>query len=151
MNHLPFTIALLGALAIVPATALAMEPYLPKTQKAFNSVDADKNGKITPAEITPRAEKRFDRYEADHNGEVTQAEIDAALKAALERQRARILASLDADKNGTITRAEYDAAVDRLIAAADTDKDGSLSLAEARKYKVAKAAKPATPTGETSN
>ncbi len=151
MNRLTLTLALLGSVALVPATAAAMEPYLPKTQKSFNAVDADKNGKITASEITPKAGKRFDRFDADKNGEVTPAEIEAVLKAALEKQRDRILAALDADKNGTISRTEYDERVDRLVADADADKDGGLSIDEARKYRVAKITKPATATGESSN
>jgi Ca2+-binding EF-hand superfamily protein len=150
MRRLTLTLALLGPLAFIPA-ASAMEPYLPKTQKSFNAVDADKNGKITAAEITPRAGKRFDRFDADKNGAVTPAEIEAVLKAALERQRDRIMAGLDADKDGTISRTEYDASVDKMLAAADGDKDGGLSLDEVRKSRVAKIAKPATATGETAN
>jgi Ca2+-binding EF-hand superfamily protein len=150
MTRLTLTLAVVGSLAFVPAAG-AMEPYLPKSQKSFDTVDADKNGKITAAEMTPKAGKRFDRFDADKSGDVTPAEIEAVLRAALEKQRDRILAALDADKNGTISRTEYDATVDKLVADADADKDGSLSMAEVRKSKVAKIVKPATSTGETSN
>lgn len=149
MTRLTFTLALLGSIAIVPATACAMEPFLPKTTKSFGKIDADSNGKITPGELTPRAEKRFERMDTDRNGEVTAAEIDAAFKAALEKRRDRLMTSLDTDKNESISRAELDAAVDKLLAAADVDHDGGVTLDEAKKFRVAKTAKPAT--GETVN
>jgi hypothetical protein len=147
MKRIAITLALLCGFAAVPA--LAMEPYLPKTPKAFGKADNDGNGKVTAAELKPLAEKRFKRLDKDGNGAVTEAEIDAALLKAMENRRGRILAKLDADKNGTITRAELDGFVETIVAAADGDHDGGLTLEEALNYKVAKLRKPAT--GETSN
>ena len=95
MTRLTLTFALLGSLAIIPATAFAMEPYLPRTSGSFGKLDADSNGKITPAELAPKAEKRFDRLDADRNGEVTAAEIDAAFKAEFDKRRDRMVANLD--------------------------------------------------------
>jgi hypothetical protein len=128
---------------------MAMEPYLPRTPKAFGKADADGNGKVTAAEIAPLAEKRFARLDKDGNGAVTAAEIDAALMRALERRRGRILAKLDADKDGIVSRAELDRFVEAMVASADGDQDGGVSLAEALNSRVAKLKKPAT--GETSN
>lgn len=144
MSRITLAIALLGSMAIVPATAFALEPYLPKNPKAFSRADADANGKITSAELTPRAEKTFASVDADHDGRVTAAEIDADLKRAMERRRDRILASLDTDKDGAISKAELDAGVAKLVTSADADSDGGVSLEEARKYRVAKTLKPAT-------
>ena len=149
MNRLTLALTIIGSMAIVPATAFAMEPYLPKTAKSFTKADTDANGKITSAELAPRAEKRFESLDADHNGQVTAAEIDTALQKAMALRRDRILAALDGNKDGQVSRTELDSSVDRLVAAADVDHDGGVSLQEARKYRVAKVAKPAT--GETSN
>ena len=151
MTRLTLALTLFGAMTVVPATAFAMEPYLPKSPKAFTKVDVDANGKVTAAEITPRAEKRFDRVDADRNGAVSAAEIEASLKKAMERRRDRILADLDTNKDGAISRAELDASVDRLIAAADADRDGGVTLDEAKSYRLAKLRKPATPAGEQAN
>ena len=149
MNRFAFALALLGSMAIVPAAALAMEPYLPKSPKAFSKADADSNGKVTASEIAPLAGKRFVRLDADKDGAVSAAEIDASLTRALERRRDRMLANLDADKNGTISRAELDGYVAKLVDAADGDHDGGVTLEEARNSRVAKLKKAAT--GETSN
>jgi hypothetical protein len=149
MTRFAFAFALMAGVAMAPVPGQAMEPYLPRTPKSFSKVDADQNGKVTPAEIVPLAEKRFARMDGDKNGAVTSAEIDAALKLALERRRDRILAKLDADKDGVITRDELDRSIETMVAAADGDKDGGLSFEEVRKSRVAKLKKPAT--GESSN
>ncbi len=149
MTRFALAFALMAGVAMAPAVPHAMEPYLPKTPKAFGKVDADQNGKVTAAEITPLAEKRFIRLDGDKNGSVSSAEIDTALKLALERRRDRILAKLDADKDGVITRTELDRSVEAMVAAADGDRDGGVSLDEARNYRVAKLKKPAT--GERPN
>jgi Ca2+-binding EF-hand superfamily protein len=135
---LKFAIALLGSITILPATAMAMEPYLPTSPRAFSKADADANGKVTAAELTPFAERRFARLDSDKNGAVTAAEIDTALSQAVERRRDRILAKLDADKNGAISGDELDRFVDALVASVDSDRDGGVSREELRDYRVAK-------------
>ncbi len=149
MTRFACAFALLAGLAIAPATGLAMEPYLPKSPKSFGKADADRNGKVTAAELRPLAERRFARLDADRNGAVSDAEIDQALQKALDRRRGRILAKLDADKNGSVSRAELDRFVDTMVAAADGNGDGGVTLEEALNSRVAKLKKPAT--GETSN
>lgn len=144
MKRLTIAIALLAGLAAAPAAALAMEPYLPKSEKSFRKLDADANGSVTAAEIAPRAAKRFLRLDADGDGAVTAAEIDATLTRALERRRDRIMAYLDQDKDGRVTRAELDGFVEQLVSRADSDRNGGVSLDEAINYRVAKLKKPAT-------
>jgi Ca2+-binding EF-hand superfamily protein len=149
MTRLSLALALFAGITAVPSAALAMEPYLPKSPKSFGKLDADANGKVTAAEIAPRAEKRFTRMDADRNGAVSAAEIDAALQAAMERRRNRMMSALDADGNGLISRAELDSFVEKMVAAADTDHDGGVTFDEVRNFQVAKSRK--TATGETPN
>ncbi len=144
MSRIAMIFALLAAIAAVPATAFAMEPYLPKSPRSFGHVDDNADGKLTTPELETRAIRRFDRFDTDHNGTVTPAEIDATLQKALEKRRERLLARLDADHNGAITKTEIDAYVQKLLTQADADGDGGVTLAEARNFKLAKAAKPAT-------
>lgn len=144
MSRIAMIFALLGAIAAVPATAFAMEPYLPKSPKTFGHVDDNADGKLTMPEIETRAIRRFDRYDTDHDGAVTSAEIDATLQKALEKRRERLLAKLDANHDGTIRKTEIDAYVQELLTEADSDGDGGVTLAEARNFKLAKAQKPAT-------
>ena len=148
MNKLTIMFALLSGVAAVPATAWAMEPYLPRSAGSFDRLDADKDGRVTSREIMPKAEARFFRMDADNNGEVSAAEIDAALAKAIERRCDRVLAALDPDKSGAVSKAELDQFVDALVKGADGDGDGAVTFEEARKFRVAKARKPATGEGE---
>ena len=116
--------------------ALAVEPYLPRSARSFAFLDGNKDGKMTPEEISPRAKKRLLRYDADGNGAVSAAELDAVMKQALERRRTRIMMVLDADKDGAITEAELDKFMEAMFNEADTDKDGGVSIEEAQNFKV---------------
>jgi Ca2+-binding EF-hand superfamily protein len=132
-----FIIVALG-LAGIAGAAIAAEPRLPRVQKFFERMDADKDGKVTLAEFAPLAEKRFLREDADKDGQVTTAEIDEALKKQMERRRNMMLAAMDADRNGTITKAELDQFVSAMVKGADANADGGVSLDEARMFKAAK-------------
>ena len=127
-------LACTAALIVLGAShiAFANEPFLPRSERAFASLDADRDGKVTVNEWKPKAEKRFLRLDDDHNGTVTTAEIDAWLKRGIERRKERMLSRLDQDKDGNVTRDEVDAYVDALFNGADGDKDGGLTLAEIR-------------------
>jgi Ca2+-binding EF-hand superfamily protein len=149
VSKIALVVAVLGSMAAVPAVALAMEPYLPKSPKVFSRLDSDSNGRITLAEIRLKAERRFEKMDGDRNGEVTLAEVDAVLNAALEKRKARIMAKLDADRNDVITKAELGAYVEALVNLADADHNGGVTIDEAQKFNVAKLKKPVT--GESSN
>lgn len=133
-----YAVLLITGVAAAGGLAMAAEPYLPKSQKSFDRIDLNKDGKINLAEFTPVAEKRFLGIDVNKDNSVSTAEIDASLEAALERRRNRILANLDADKNGAISRAELDSYVEAMVTGADTDSDGGVSFSEARIFKIAK-------------
>ena len=125
-----------GATALVlmgtAQLAFANEPFLPRTERSFQRLDADSDGKMTINEWKPKAEKRFLRLDDDMNGTVTTAEIDAWLKRGIDRRKERLLTRLDQNKDGSVTRDEVDAYIDALFNGADGDKDGGLTLAEIR-------------------
>jgi Ca2+-binding EF-hand superfamily protein len=127
-----------SGVAAVATLAVASEPYLPRAQKVFDRLDVNKDGKISLAEFTPLAEKRFMKVDTNNDGAVSAAEIDAALQAAMERRRDRILADMDADKNGTVTRDELDKYVAAMVKSADANNDGGVTFDEARMFKLAK-------------
>lgn len=133
-----YAVLLITGVAAAGGLAMAAEPYLPKSQKSFDRIDLNKDGKINLAEFTPVAEKRFLGIDVNKDNSVSTAEIDASLEAALERRRNRVLANLDADKNGAISRAELDSYVEAMVTGADTDSDGGVSFSEARIFKIAK-------------
>ena len=127
-----------SGVAAVATMAFAAEPYLPRGQKAFERVDTNKDGKISLSEFSPLAEKGFLKVDANKDDAVSTAEIDAALQAAIERRRNRILANMDTDKNGSVTRAELGKYVEAMMKSADANGDGGVTFDEARIFKLAK-------------
>jgi Ca2+-binding EF-hand superfamily protein len=112
--------------------ANALEPYLPRSDRAFARLDANSNGKVEPGELKPKALKRFLRLDEDSDGTVSAAEIDQYFARQIEKRKARLLSNLDKSGDGDITRDEVDAYVDGLFNAADADHDGAVTLAETR-------------------
>ena len=147
MNKFTVALAILSGLAVVPAAALAMEPYLPASPKVFAKVDADKDGSITLPEFQPKAEKRFLALDGDKNGEVSAAEIDARLQKAIALRRDRILKAMDKDASGGVSKDELDRYVAALLKEADADGNGGVTFDEIAKLRVAKPRKPATGEG----
>jgi|GEM_PF-1384613 len=138
----------LACITAFGGAALAVEPVLPKSERTFNRLDADHNGKIALNEFKPKAEQRLMRLDTDGNGEVSTAELDSYLQMRMEKRKARLLKILDTDSNGVITRVELDHLTDEMFASADADHDGAVSLDEARQFRMAKLRK-AAQTGQT--
>jgi len=127
----------LVAVILVATTgvAIANEPYFPRSQRSFDRVDADKDGKIELTEFTPLAGRRLARLDANSDKVVTAEEIDAKLQEGLRKRRDRIMAIMDADRDGKITESELDNIVRAMFNGADTDKDGGVSMAEVKGFK----------------
>jgi hypothetical protein len=65
--------------------------------------DANKDGKISKAELTASLEARFAKMDVDKDGQITQKDRDALRQ---QRQDARFT-MLDTDRNGQISKAEF--------------------------------------------
>ncbi len=124
------------SVGVIASMALANEPYLPKQEKTFSRIDANKDGKIEWPEFATLAGRRM--APMDQNGDkiVSSAEIDAALQKQIERRRTRLLASFDKNKDGNVSQEELDKFAQAMFNGADADKDGALSLTEAQGFKV---------------
>ena len=128
-------IVLATGLVLTTGVAWADEPYLPRSEKAVQKLDANKDGRVTPDEIKPRMLKRFAGFDANGDKAVTAQEFEALLQKRIEQRRVRYFALMDANKDGTITQAEFDRVADDMFDKADTDHDGGVNLAELKVFK----------------
>jgi hypothetical protein len=140
-------------LTILAASALvtplhAAGPNFPKQEKYFNSLDGDKDGKLSIAEIGPRAEKRLFRLDQNADGSVSRDEIETWLQKGLERRRDSMLADYDANQDGAITREELANFLAAELGKADKNADGGLSLDESRAYRFVRAGDAEKPAEE---
>lgn len=132
-------LALLATLAALPATALfAQATQAPAAPQA-----------MTKAAFLADIDKAFDAVDANKDGMTDKAEIEAAETRAFAARKAQVLKSreaafkeLDKDNNGSLTLAEFNAVAQAtplpaanaapFIGRLDTNKDGKVSKAENR-------------------
>ena len=136
--------------------APAASPDVPRTQfiaqmdLEFGKMDADKNGKVSRAEIEAydravaigsaraRALASFAQLDADKNGQLSQAEFLKLVTGTPPADGRPLLAKLDTNKDGAISLVEHRAGKLSYFDQIDTDKDGIVSLAEMKAAGVVK-------------
>ncbi|AWB47943.1 hypothetical protein HYN69_04910 [Gemmobacter aquarius] len=102
----------------------------------FAAVDADKDGKVTEAELQAFRAAEVAGIDADKDGKITAAELKAMHMVRLEARATemadRMIARLDADGDGTLTAAELAArpAPAGMFGRIDADGDGAVTEAE---------------------
>lgn len=103
----------------------------------FDAMDADKDGKLTQAEIDAFRAARFAAADANGDGALDKDELAALrlqeMQARAGDQAVKMLERMDADGDGKLSAAEMpgEGAGGRLFAQADADKDGAISKTEA--------------------
>lgn len=100
----------------------------------FDAVDANKDGKITPAEIAANRAARFTAADTNGDGKLDRAELAAeSQKMMADRMAARALDMLDADRDGALSAEEMAAGPGfgaQMFTRIDADKDGAVTRAE---------------------
>ncbi len=103
----------------------------------FDQVDADKDGKVTKAEVEAFRAARFAAADTDKNGSLSPEELAAFQEQEMAARKAaratRMLERLDANSDGQLSAEEFAAMGQRRspFDRADTDGDGAVSKAEA--------------------
>lgn len=106
----------------------------------FDAVDADKDGKITPAELDAFRAARVTALDANGDGKISVDELKAQQMARLEERATematRMIERMDSDGDGLLTAAEMAVPAPsgqmsaRMLDRLDTDSDGAVSRAE---------------------
>jgi hypothetical protein len=135
--------SLVPAHAAPPAQPIARAQFLTVMDQEFGKMDADKDGKLSRAEVeafqravavadaASRNRALFAQLDADRNGQVSPTEfLKLTVPAAIDA--APMFRQYDPNHDGAITIVEHRAVKLARFDAIDTDKDGVASLAEQR-------------------
>ena len=124
------------------ATSFAARPEkVGAASVGIKRLDSDGDGRLSREEHAAGARKMFEGMDADKDGKVTAAEMDTAHAHTTGRRPARSqkesglraadkIKVLDADKDGALTAAEHAAGTKAMFDKMDTDKDQFLSSTE---------------------
>lgn len=103
----------------------------------FSAIDADKDGKLTEAEVKAFRAARLKAVDVDGNGTISEDELVAhrlkLAEAAMRGHAKMAMTRLDVDGDGAVSVTELQAAPNpslRMFGRVDTDGDGALSQAE---------------------
>lgn len=132
---------LAGALAMTMAGTVAKAQAAPAKPTAVEtevkSMDTNGDGKVSPEEHARGAQRMFDTMDADKDGRVTAGEMDAAHERVTGRKAApgdmsaaAKIKVIDTDGDGVLTAEEHAAGSRRTFGETDTNKDGFVTLEE---------------------
>jgi EF hand len=132
-----------AALCAVTACGVSL-PVLagggPECQEKLTRIEAegDGDGRISATEHAAGAQKRFETMDADKDGKVTASEISASHGAESvawakhKMSSADKINKFDTNDDGALTAAEYADGSQKMFRKLDVDADGYLSAAEMR-------------------
>lgn len=127
----------LGAIAACAVSLPAMAGGGPDCGQKVTRVDVEGgNGNITASDHAAGAQKRFETMDADKDGKLTAQEINASHGAESIFWAQQRIASgdrikkLDSNNDGSLTAAEYAAGSQKMFEKLDLNADGYLTPAE---------------------
>lgn len=123
------TILLVALAAAAPVAAAS--PATPASLARLAEADANRDGKITRAEILAWRNTKFDEFDRNRDGALSDADIPPMLRrSAMALQLRQMRAQFDANGDGRVTRAEFVDGPTIVFDAADLNRDNVLTQAE---------------------
>jgi Ca2+-binding EF-hand superfamily protein len=128
-------LCILGASVVSVAAMAGGGSDCPQSQGARVDLEGG-DGQLSASEHAAGAQKRFETMDVDKNGKLTGTEIDAshgAESVAWANHRissAGKIKKLDTDNDGALTATEYADGSQKMFRKLDTDSDGYLTAAE---------------------
>lgn len=101
-------------------------------QERFADMDADKDGKVSAAEMRAYHDARFAKVDANGDGKLSLEELDEGRKAERQEHMKKMVLWLDADGDGMLSAEEFEPRGGAMLARMDADGDGALSMEEMR-------------------
>ncbi|QFT30444.1 EF hand [Labrenzia sp. THAF82] len=142
MKRSILTIACFSCLALVPPTAAADNDWKELSGLAFQSIDKDGDGKVTPSEYSSFGDDVFSSMDYDSSKALTLDEFynwgfgmhnaaeDAGQSEAFKTAMRVVFALWDRNADSQVTAAEYDESLEFDFLRADLDQDKTLSEPE---------------------
>jgi Ca2+-binding EF-hand superfamily protein len=130
MNKLSVTAIILGSgLALAGSVLAGSDPHTGKGKGRMEHLDANKDGKVTLAELVQSKQAWLREVDANKDGVATRAEMDASHQARRAEHVTQRFAKEDTNKDGRISREESHMPA-RWFAKVDANSDGSLTREE---------------------
>ena len=104
-----------------------MGPRGEMMRQMFDLADADKDGKVTQAEIDKARDERFAKYDANKDGKLNLEEFEGLLREITRPMTVRAFQHLDPDGDAAITAEELARPTAGIVSRMDRNGDGALS------------------------
>jgi hypothetical protein len=98
----------------------------------IQEMDANKDGKVTQAEIDAFEAARAAEIDADHDGKITPDEVKAFREKERAKREAERFARMDTNGDGSVSVQEYEAAQTWRLARMDRNGDGTIDAQDMR-------------------
>jgi Ca2+-binding EF-hand superfamily protein len=135
---LPLALAALVAVGGTAAVSLADDMGKREGRHGYwgrmmlTEMDADKDGKVTSAEIAAHEAAQAAEIDADKNGTITAEELVAYHEKMRQQRMAERLKAMDRNGDGNVSVEEYEAAQTWRMARLDRNGDGQIESDEMR-------------------
>jgi Ca2+-binding EF-hand superfamily protein len=96
----------------------------------METFDANKDGKVTQAEIDAYRNDQLTKFDKDGNGQLNLEEYQALWADAMRQRMVRQFQAHDADGNGSVTAEEFRDRYARMVARLDRDGNGEITANE---------------------